>query len=81
MLWGLLVLLLGICGGVLALRHEPGPSRLILFAAVGALLYFTFTLCWLHTEARYTIPVRLFLLVFAAYALRRLPVRRSLAGI
>jgi 4-amino-4-deoxy-L-arabinose transferase-like glycosyltransferase len=81
MLWGLLVLLLGICGGVLALRHEPGPSRLILFAAVGALLYFTFTLCWLHTEARYTIPVRLILLVFAAYALRRLPVRRSLAGI
>ena len=80
-LLGLLVLLLGICGVVLALRHEQGPSRLIVFAAVGALLYFTFTLCWLHTEARYTIPIRLILLVFAAYALRRLPVRRSLAGI
>jgi 4-amino-4-deoxy-L-arabinose transferase-like glycosyltransferase len=81
MLLGLLVLLLGICGVVLALRHEQESSRLIVFAAVGALLYFTFTLCWLHTEARYTIPVRLFLLVFAAYALRRLPLRRSMAGI
>jgi 4-amino-4-deoxy-L-arabinose transferase-like glycosyltransferase len=79
-LLGLLVLLPGICGVVLALRHERGPSRLFVFAAVGALLYFTFTLCWLHTEARYTIPVRLVLLVFAAYALRRLPVRRSWAG-
>lgn len=69
---GILVLLLGIVGAALALRRVRGPQRLVVFASVGALLYFTGTLCWFHTEARYTIPVRLVLLSFAAYALKNL---------
>jgi hypothetical protein len=67
---GLLALVLGIMGCALALRRVHGPHRLLVFASVGALLYFMGTLCWFHTEARYTIPVRLVLLSFAAYALK-----------
>jgi hypothetical protein len=69
---GLLVLGLGIIGAALALYRERGPQRRLVFNAVSALLYFTFTLCWFHTEARYTIPVRLMLLTFSAYALKSL---------
>jgi 4-amino-4-deoxy-L-arabinose transferase-like glycosyltransferase len=65
---GVVVLCLGLVGALLALLR--GRGRLTVVAAVCALLYFTLTLCWFHTEARYTIPVRLVLLAFAAYALK-----------
>lgn len=71
---GVLVFILGIAGTALAIirTRVDKESRLIVFAAASAFLYFTLTLCWLHTEARYTIPVRLILLMLAAYGLKRL---------
>lgn len=69
---GMLVLLLGLAGALLAALRSRDEKRLIVAASVSLFLYFTFTLCWLHTEARYTIPARLVLVMFAAYALSRL---------
>jgi 4-amino-4-deoxy-L-arabinose transferase-like glycosyltransferase len=71
---GALVLLLALIGTTLAIKRarEDVHLRLIVFAAVSLFLYFTLTLCWLHTEARYTIPARLILLMLAAYGLKRL---------
>ena len=71
---GVLVLVLGIIGGALAIVRawKETQTRLIVFAAASVFLNFTLTLCWLHTEARYTIPARLILLMLAAYGLKRL---------
>jgi 4-amino-4-deoxy-L-arabinose transferase-like glycosyltransferase len=71
---GVLIFILGMTGTVLAMirTRVDKDSRLIVFAAASTFLYFTLTLCWLHTEARYTIPARLILLMLAAYGLKRL---------
>lgn len=70
---GLLVLLMGVAGALLALWRERGAQqRLMVYAFICTSLYFSVTLCWSHTEARYTIPVRLMLLAFAAYAFKSL---------
>jgi 4-amino-4-deoxy-L-arabinose transferase-like glycosyltransferase len=71
-LQGVLCFLAGILGLVLALQRLAPAGRPFVYAAVGACAYFTVTLCWLHTEARYTIPIRLILLLFSAYALTHL---------
>lgn len=65
---GVVVLLAGVLGGWKALRHCNAEHRTVIYAIVGGLLYFTLTLCWLHTEARYTIPIRLLLLALAGYS-------------
>jgi hypothetical protein len=66
---GVLFLLFGIGGAYLAVRRAGAPQKLITYAAVSALLYFSYTLCWFHLEARYTISARLLLVMFAAHAL------------
>lgn len=72
-LFGLLTLLLCIAGMVFAMRNNSNPhQRGVIFAAVGGILYLTASLCWFHTEARYTIPLRLVCLMFAAYGLAQL---------
>lgn len=66
---GGLVVLLGILGAAMAVaRAADDRQRRVVYTAVVSLIYFTFSMCWFHTEARYTIPVRLFLLFFASYA-------------
>jgi hypothetical protein len=70
---GLAMLLAGLGGALLALWRIRGAQRLVVLAAAGTLAYFTLTLCWFHIEARYTIPARLLLLVFAAYAVTQMP--------
>lgn len=64
---GALILILGVAGAVQALLKANQTSKPVIYSCVAMLLYFSLTLCWLHTEARYTIPARLFLLMFAAY--------------
>ncbi len=73
MLEGIVILVLGIAGIVVVLRNDTRDgNRAWVYIAIGSLIYFSITLCWLHTEARYTIPVRFILLVFAGCALRAL---------
>ncbi|MGH8598564.1 MAG: hypothetical protein ACREXT_18070, partial [Gammaproteobacteria bacterium] len=68
---GITVLIFGVTGIVLVLRRDDSSRKLFVFAALGMFSYFTLTLCWLHTEARYTLPARLLLLVFASHAIAR----------
>jgi len=72
-LFGLLTLLLGVVGMFFAARRDSiAHNREAVFAAIGGILYLTASLCWFHTEARYTIPLRLIFLTFAAYGLTQL---------
>jgi hypothetical protein len=72
-LFGLLTLLLGMAGIFFAARRDSiAHNREVVFAAMGGILYLTISLCWFHTEARYTIPLRLVFLMFAAYGLTQL---------
>ena len=64
---GIIMLFFGIIGcfyGILK-RISPQARAFSIFAAA-CLLDFTLTMCWLHTESRYTTPVRLFLVASAA---------------
>lgn len=63
---GILVLIMGLAGAFVTLRESDERQRLLLILFGMTFLYFSATLCWLHTEARYTIPARLLLLLFAA---------------
>lgn len=63
---GMLILITGLAGVFVALRESDERQRLLLILFGMTFLYFSATLCWLHTEARYTIPARLLLLLFAA---------------
>ena len=63
---GMLVWIAGILGIVQGLRSSVENEKRFALVAAGTVLYFSFSLCWLHTEARYTIPARLILLSAAA---------------
>jgi hypothetical protein len=73
LLEGGLALALGIAGVALAVREVRDSRRGAVVAAALTLVFFSLGLCWLHTEARFTIPARLLLLAFASYALTSLP--------
>jgi len=63
---GVLVLVMGLGGIFVTMREGDQLQKPALILFIMMFLYFSATLCWLHTEARYTIPVRLLLLLFAA---------------
>jgi 4-amino-4-deoxy-L-arabinose transferase-like glycosyltransferase len=63
---GVLVLIFGLCGAAISIRDTTRQKRPALIFFLVIFLYFTSTLCWMHTEARYTIPARLILVLFAA---------------
>lgn len=66
---GIAVLVLAVIGiGVFLWSLKWRDSLAALFM-IGSFGYCVVTLSFLHTEARYTIPFRLFLLLFAAYGL------------
>ena len=74
--WGLvveggLVLLLALFGAAMSLRNIRRNLSPLIAGSIALLVYFSATLCWLHTEARYTVPARLILLVFAARAVEQ----------
>jgi 4-amino-4-deoxy-L-arabinose transferase-like glycosyltransferase len=71
-LCGLLVLVAGITGAVLALRTVQAAGRPALYGMLACIAFYTVSHSIFHTEARYTIPVRLFLVCLAALALTRL---------
>lgn len=62
MITSALICILGYIGGIYYLRKSFDP----LLAAFFILLYFPLVHCWLHTEARYTAPARLLLVLFAS---------------
>jgi hypothetical protein len=70
---GVLAFVFGVAGAALAVARLPADpgGRAIAYAVVLSLGFCCATLCWFHTEARYTIPVRLFLLALAAHAVDR----------
>lgn len=63
---GILVLVMGLGGVLVTARARDKGQKPALVLFIMTFLYFSATLCWLHTEARYTIPARLLLLLFAA---------------
>lgn len=69
---GVLAALLGLIGLIIALRNREERNNFIVLLLCGVLLYFVITLSWSHTEARYTISARLFVLMFAAKAVYEL---------
>lgn len=69
---GILILALALMGIIIALFNHSSLKNKLYITLIAALFYHSATLCWLHTEARYTIPVRLFLLIFAAYAINEI---------
>ncbi|MDQ3132930.1 MAG: glycosyltransferase family 39 protein [Acidobacteriota bacterium] len=66
---GFSVFLLGLFGLLLSIKNLADLSNPFVITAIGIIVFHSITLCWSHTEARYTIPARLFLLAFAAYAI------------
>lgn len=69
LLIGFTVFLLGFIGLILALKNSIySTSPFAVFSAT-TIIFHSITLCWTHTEARYTIPARFFLLAFAAFAI------------
>ncbi len=66
---GISVALLALLGLGIALTRKEYRSNVVVISHLGSFIYCIVTLSWLHTEARYTIPVRLFLLMFSSYAL------------
>src|SRR5262245_61069452 len=63
---GILILIMGLGGAFITMRGYDERQKPALIVFTMTFLYFSLTLCWLHTEARYTIPARLPLLLFAA---------------
>ena len=63
---GILVMIMGLGGALITARRHDDRQKMVLILFTMTFLYFSLTLCWLHTEARYTIPARLPLLLFAA---------------
>jgi hypothetical protein len=63
---GVLMLALGVVGVLLFARRIDSYSSLVALSAVGAILYASFSLCWMCVQARFTIPFRLLLVMFAA---------------
>lgn len=63
---GILAMIMGLGGVFITMRGFDERQKLVLILFTMTFLYFSLTLCWLHTEARYTIPARLPLLLFAA---------------
>jgi hypothetical protein len=68
---GIAALVLGITGLTIELRRGARAHKVMVYSALGTFLYFTLTLCWLHTEARYTLSARMIMLVFASHAIVR----------
>lgn len=66
---GILVALLGLLGLLKALVNSISENNFLLVLVCGMLSYFIITLSWSHTEARYTISIRLFVIMFASYAI------------
>ena len=65
---GFSVFLVGLAGMFLVIKDSVYRASPFVLIAAGSILFHAITLCWSHTEARYTIPARLFLVAFAAYA-------------
>jgi len=63
---GTLAMIMGLMGAFITMRGFDERQKLVTALFAVMFLYFSLTLCWLHTEARYTIPARLPLLLFAA---------------
>ncbi len=66
---GVLVFLAGLAGIIIAVKNPVYLTSPFVIFALGIILYHAITMCWLHVEARYTIPARLFLLSFASLAI------------
>ena len=66
---GVFVLLCGFGGLILSIKNSVYLSSPFVVFASAAIIFHSVTLCWSHTEARYTIPARLFLVAFAAYGI------------
>ncbi len=66
---GILVFLLAVFGLLKILRERTKQNEFIMIYLTGIFGYFIITLSWLHTEARYTITVRLFVLMLASYTI------------
>ncbi|MBA2737526.1 MAG: glycosyltransferase family 39 protein [Pyrinomonadaceae bacterium] len=66
---GFFVFLSGLIGLLLSIKNFVHPAAPFVVTAIAIIVFHSITLCWSHTEARYTIPARLFLLAFAAYAI------------
>jgi hypothetical protein len=64
---GVVVFLLGL-GGIIISFYQYDKLNLALIFSAATIAYLSLTLCWLHTEARYTITGRLLLLMFASVA-------------
>jgi len=69
---GILVALLGLLGLLKALMNNISENNFLLILLCGMLSYFIITLSWSHTEARYTISIRLFVIMFASYAVHEI---------
>lgn len=66
---GFFVFLSGFIGLLLSIKNSVHSASPFVVTAIAIIVFHSITLCWSHTEARYTIPARLFLLGFAAYAI------------
>jgi len=69
---GVLVLAMGLGGVFVTMREKDQRQKPALILFIVLFLYFSATLCWLHTEARFTVPARLLLLLFAAQFVSKL---------
>lgn len=73
---GMLMLILGFTGSLFCWSKDlPDKARSFTVLSTACLVSFTFSMCWLHTESRYTIPVRLLLVATAAIACYYLSVK------
>lgn len=71
-LLGVLALLLGICGIIFTITgNQLNLGNPLLISLLVTIFYFPATLSLLNTQARYTIPARLLLLLFASFAIIR----------
>lgn len=66
---GVGILLFAIAGMILLLMNPLFRFQPFVIISASILIFHSLSLCWLHTEARYTIPARLFLIAFAAFAI------------
>lgn len=64
---GLTIFLSGFAGMFLSLKNALFHRQPFVIISASIIIFHSITLCWFHTEARYTIPARLFLIAFAAY--------------
>jgi hypothetical protein len=68
---GFFAFLAGLIGILFAVRNYELAFSPFVVTALATMVFHSITLCWLHVEARYTIPARFFLLAFAAYGIFR----------